>query len=194
MIDSHLRHPDSIGRGDAVDFILALFRHMGGRDYLGESVSQGEHGLQSALGAAQTGAPPTLVVAALLHDIGHYLHGFEEACAERGIDSSHERVGADFLARFFPPAITEPVRLHVAAKRYLCARQSGYAARLTPASQHSLRLQGGPMSAAECADFAADPHGHAAITLRQLDDGAKVKRRVTPDIESYRDLMTEYLR
>ncbi len=103
-----------------VDEISELFARRGGEAYFGEPVSQLEHALQTASQAEQEGTPDTQIVAALLHDIGHLLHQLPEDIADRGVDGCHEQVGAMWLARYFPEAVTEPIRLHVAAKRYLC--------------------------------------------------------------------------
>src|SRR5215472_16930409 len=103
-----------------VDEIFELFSTRGSAAYFGEPVSQREHALQAAHLAETEGAVDSLVVAALLHDIGHLLHDLPEDIADQGADAHHEDVGHDWLARYFGPEITEPVRLHVEAKRYLC--------------------------------------------------------------------------
>lgn len=170
-----------------VDEIIQLFRDHGAGLYFGESVTETEHGLQSALLAEQSGAKPSLVVAALLHDIGHLLHEQGEDVADRGIDARHENAGAAWLARHFGPAVVDPVRLHVAAKRYLCATDPAYRSRLSPASEKSLMLQGGPMTADEIGAFEAEPHFRDAVALRHWDDQAKVVGQAVPPIERYRD-------
>jgi phosphonate degradation associated HDIG domain protein len=169
---------------DAVlDTIERLFAERGGCEYHGEAVSQLEHALQAAALAEADGAGPALVAAALLHDVGHLLHGRGE---DRTADDRHEDLGVRFLARAFGPAVTEPVRLHVAAKRYLTAARPGYLALLSPASVRSLALQGGPMAAAEVAAFEANPHHAAAVKLREYDDAAKVVGRSTPPLAHFR--------
>lgn len=167
-----------------------LFRERGSSAYLGEAVSQLEHGLQAAQAAERAGAPPTLIVAALLHDVGHLLHALGEDAADRGIDDRHENLGQRWLDRHFPPEVSEPVRLHVAAKRYLCATETDYWERLSPSSRQSLRLQGGPFSPAEVEAFAALPHAEAAVALRRWDDEAKVPGLVTAPLEHYLVLVT----
>ncbi|MBP5856404.1 metal-dependent phosphohydrolase [Marivibrio halodurans] len=186
--------PDRVTAVTAVDFILALFAQAGGRDYLGEVVSQQEHALQCAVCADQEDAPPPLVAASLLHDVGHYLHDCAEDAAAQGLDSRHEQAGADFLARFFPPEVSEPVRLHVDAKRYLCAVEPDYFDRLSEASVHSLNLQGGPMSPAEVAAFEANPHHRAAVRLRRWDETGKVEGLRTPAPEDFRALLAGLVR
>lgn len=173
--------------------IIALYRRRGGATY-GEGVTQTEHALQSALLAEQAGAGPTLVTAALLHDIGHLLHDLGEDIADRGIDAEHESIASAWLSQHFPPAVSEPVRLHVAAKRYLCTAEAGYHDRLSPASQQSLALQGGPMSAAEAAAFRAEPYAADAVALRHWDDEAKLVGRPTPDLEHYRPIIAAALK
>ena len=173
---------------EPADSVLALLARGAGETYSGERISQLEHALQCALFAEQAGAGPDLVLAALLHDVGHILEGGERA-AERGIDSRHEETGAAWLAERFGPAICEPVRLHVAAKRYLCATDPSYFARLSSASVRSLALQGGPMSAAEAVDFERSPWSGDAVRLRQWDEQGKVVGMKTPDIEHYRTLV-----
>jgi phosphonate degradation associated HDIG domain protein len=169
-----------------VDEILALFRDRGQAAYLGEPVSQTEHALQAAWAAEQAGASSALVAAALLHDIGHLLHDLPEDCAEQGMDARHEELGASWLRRYFGPAVTEPIRLHVPAKRYLCTAEPGYFAQLSEASRLSLKLQGGPFSTEEVEQFQAQPHFAAAVALRRWDEVAKIPNLKTPDLEHFR--------
>ncbi|MGE0153264.1 MAG: phosphonate degradation HD-domain oxygenase [Reyranellaceae bacterium] len=175
------------------DDILELLAR-GDRDlYSGERVSQLEHALQCAHFAQQAGAADALVVATLVHDIGHILAGGELA-AERGIDGRHEESGAAFLARHFGPEVCEPVRLHVAAKRYLCATDPSYFDRLSEASVRSLRLQGGPMSAQEVDAFESSPYAQAAVRLRQWDEQGKIVGLETPDLDHFRPLVAAALK
>jgi phosphonate degradation associated HDIG domain protein len=176
------------------DEIENLFSCYGGAAYLGEAVSQLEHALQAAFLADQAAAPPELVIAALLHDIGHLLHGLPEAIAEEGIDARHEDLGAAWLDAHFGPAVTEPIRLHVAAKRYLCAVDLDYRRALSPASEISLKLQGGPADPAQIRDFEANPHSTAAVQLRRWDDAAKVPGLPVPGVERYRERLHFFAR
>ncbi len=171
---------------DIVDTIFALFARVGGAAYLGEAVSQLEHALQAARRAEAAGANDALVAAALLHDIGHLLQGLPETIAQQGIDERHEQGGAAWLERHFGPAVTAPVRLHVAAKRYLCAVDPAYRAQLSAASQRSLELQGGPFGADAVRRFEQEPHAQAAVALRRWDDEAKVPGLAVPELEHYR--------
>ena len=169
-----------------VDRLLELLATKGGSQYGGERLSQSEHALQCAFLAECEGAPGTVIAAALLHDIGHLLHAEGEQPALRGIDDKHQELGAQCLLGVFGPAVAEPVRLHVAAKRYLCATDPGYLRRLSAASVRSLDLQGGPFTAAETVAFRSTPFADEAVRVRLWDDAAKVPRRETPPIEHYR--------
>ena len=173
---------------EIVAMIFARFAARGHQHY-GEEVTEQQHALQCAHFAQLEGQPPTLIAACLLHDIGHLLHELGEDIARKGVDAVHEEYGATWLAGYFPPEIVEPVRLHVAAKRYLCAVDTDYQTSLSEASQTSLQLQGGPMSPAEVAAFQANPHYSDAVQLRLYDDAGKVTDLVTPPLESYRALL-----
>lgn len=170
-----------------VDAIVELFAARGGQHY-DEAVTQTEHAAQSAELAAADGADDSLVAAALLHDVGHLLEP-HDAGRWRDRDLRHERVGGRLLGRWFDPAVTEPIRLHVAAKRYLCSVDDGYHAELSEASVHSLELQGGPMSPDEVATFRRRPHHAEAARLRRWDDLAKRSDLISPPIVAYRPLL-----
>src|SRR5215472_1943672 len=137
-----------------VELIARLFAGDGAVEYLGEAVTQAEHMLQAAHLAELAGATDALVAAALLHDVGHFTGIVSGHDLMRGADNRHSYAGADWLAQWFGPEVTEPVRLHVDAKRYLCAAEPGYAETLSPASVYTLGVQGGPMTGAEAAAFA----------------------------------------
>jgi len=173
---------------------MELFARRGAAAYHGEAVSQAEHALQAAELAERDGAPDRLVVAALLHDVGHLLDGQDEDLALRGVDGRHEEAGCAWLARHFGPDVTEPIRLHVAAKRYLCAVSSSYLNGLTPASRLSLSLQGGTMSDLERAEFRCNPAHDDAVRLRHYDDAAKVPGLDVPGFEHYRDRISRLVR
>ena len=180
-------------RDSIIDQIFAMFRQFGGRDY-GERVSVLEHTLQTAYAAEQDHAHPTLVAAAVLHGYGHLIHDLPEDCADQGVDSLQEELGAAFLTKYFVSAVTEPVRLHVAAKRYLCAVDSTYLANLSPASSQSLALQGGPFTPAELVAFESSPYFADAVWLRRYDDIGKTPGAWTPDLEHYRGVLELALR
>ena len=177
-----------------VDEIFARFDESGDALYIGEPVTVAEHMLQTAALAQRDDASPELVAAALLHDYGHLLTDLPEDAAEHGVDTRHEELGFAFLESTFPPAVTEPIRLHVDAKRYLVAVDTAYRDELSPASLLSLELQGGPMSVAEVADFEADPHAEAACRLRRWDDAGKDPRLNVPPLETYRGLLEQLAR
>ena len=179
---------------DVIDKIFDLFANRGDDAYFGEAVSQKEHALQSAYEAEKSGASDALIVAALLHDVGHLLHGGPEDMAEQGIDDRHEVIGRAWLARNFGPEVSEPVRLHVDAKRYLCAVDDAYQAKLSPASVLSLKLQGGPMSPEEVLEFEKNPFAKDAVRLRHWDDIAKIVGLEVPDLEHHRDRFPKLLK
>lgn len=156
-----------------LDQIEHMFTNNGSDLYGGEAVTQTQHALQCATLAEQKGASAQLISASLLHDIGHLLEP-EFATGHHGnIDMVHEELGEAFLGQWFGKAVTEPVKLHVAAKRYLCATNGSYFSNLSPASVHSLALQGGPMSEQEVSEFETHEFYKDALRLRVWDDLAK---------------------
>ncbi|QDU73527.1 hypothetical protein Pan97_05000 [Bremerella volcania] len=170
---------------DVVAEIIELFRDRGDSGYGHEAVTQLQHALQAATLALESNATSQLIAASLLHDIGHLLHDLPDDAPDQGIDDHHENVGFHFLKTHFGPATYEPVRMHVDAKRYLCAARPGYQETLSEPSQVSLRLQGGPMNPAEVTQFESNPHYHAAIELRIWDDTAKDPDKTTPPLEAF---------
>ena len=166
----------------SVDEILRLFEHGGDSLYGGERVTQLEHALQCAALAESNQASPALIVASLLHDVGHLLHELPDDAPEDGIDDHHETSGCNLLRGLFPDPVTEPIRLHVSAKRYLCAVDADYLQQLSQPSTVSLSLQGGPMTAQEVDRFARHPFANAAVQLRRWDDAAKVPAMKTPSM------------
>src|ERR1017187_4216813 len=170
-----------------VDTLMELFARRGAAAYHGEGVSQAEHALQAADLAERAGAPDRLIVAALLHDVGHLLDGQDEDLAHRGVDGRHEEAGCAWLARHFGPDVTEPLPATVPAKRYLCTVNPSSLEGLSPASRKSLSLQGGTMSDLERAEFVNNPAHGEAVMLRHYDDTAKVPGLDVPGLEHYRD-------
>jgi len=165
--------------------IIGLFETKGDSMYGGEAVTQLEHALQAADLAKQNQASDTLIAASLLHDIGHLLHDLPEMASEDGIDDIHEELAARFLNEYFIEAVVEPVKLHVQAKRYLCAVEPGYYESLSQPSKTSLMLQGGIMNDQEVRDFQRNPYCNDAIALRKWDDLAKIPNLDCPELNEY---------
>ncbi|SFM34875.1 HD domain-containing protein [Marinobacter zhejiangensis] len=172
-----------------VDFIEGIFQRRGSDAYLGESVTMAEHMLQAAWCAEQDGGTPEMIAAALLHDLGHFTSEIPEDRLMKGTDNFHQEAGARFLERFFPDEVVEPIRQHVAAKRYLCAVDPDYFGKLSDASVYTLELQGGPMSADEVAAFERNPHLDSCIRVRLWDDQGKDPDMPHPGFKRYRPLL-----
>ncbi len=166
-----------------------IFARRGAEAYLGEAVTMSEHMLQSAVFAAREEAGDDLIAAALLHDIGHFTNEFGDDYIEQGVDNLHDEAGARLLEGFFPPVVVACVRLHVAAKRYLCATDRSYFARLSPASVATLKLQGGPMSDDETRQFESDPYFSQAVRVRLWDEAGKVPGMATPAFADFAPLL-----
>ena len=150
---------------NCIQEIIGLLDSRAGASYLGEAVTQREHSLQAAQLALVAGADDSLIAAALLHDIGYWIE-----CG----DTPHEQSGGDWLTERFVPGVSAPVRLHVAAKRYLCIVDPAYASGLSRASVLSLEIQGGLMNADERRSFEWNRFHQDAVRLRRWDDRAKV--------------------
>ncbi|PBB40267.1 phosphodiesterase [Mesorhizobium sp. WSM3866] len=180
---------NELNTGNIVEFIADIFERRGAESYLGEPVTMSEHMLQGAWLAEQDGAPEELVAETLLHDIGHYTSEFGTYSPDDVEDKHHDEAGGEVLAPFFPPVIVECVRLHVAAKRYLCATDPSYFGKLSPASVHTLSLQGGPMSAEEVAEFRSNPFHQEAVRVRIWDEGGKVANMKTRAFRDYVPLL-----
>jgi phosphonate degradation associated HDIG domain protein len=169
----------------SLDDIRSLFESHGEQAYSGEPVTQLEHALQSGALAEEEGANEELVAAAFLHDLGHLLNHQGETPTERGIDDLHQYYALPFLRPVLPDAVLEPIKLHVDAKRYLCATDDAYFSCLSPDSVRSLQLQGGIFDAEAAREFAARPYADDAVRLRRWDDLAKVAGKPTPDLDHY---------
>lgn len=162
--------------------IVQLFELKGNSMYGGEEVTQLEHALQTAYLARKEGASDSLIAASLLHDIGHLLHDLPEMASEDGIDDIHEELASVFLKHHFIDAVVEPVKLHVQAKRYLCAVELGYYESLSHPSKTSLTMQGGVMNDIEVKEFENNPFYKDAVSLRKWDDMAKDPDLQAPDL------------
>jgi len=180
---------DNINADNIVDHIEDVFKRRGAESYLGEKVTMAQHMLQSAQCAEQAGADDSQIVASLLHDIGHYKNEIPETSLAKGIDNYHEEAGANFLEDYFPVSVVEPIRQHVAAKRYLCAVESDYFGRLSQASVHTLNLQGGPMSTEEVKEFEKNDYLEQCIQVRYWDEEGKDPERKHPPFSYYRPLV-----
>ena len=174
-----------------IEDLLKLYEAKGEREYEGEGISQLEHALQSAQLAEQAGAAPALVCAALLHDVGHLLNDKGETPTLRGVDDLHQYAALPFLRPYFPEAVLGPIRLHVDAKRYLCATRPDYYERLSEDSKRSLKLQGGVFAPAEAERFIGQPHAADAVQVRLWDDAAKVRGAATPGLAHFEPLLRE---
>jgi len=168
-----------------VAFIQDIFERRGDEEYLGEPVTMAQHMLQGATLAEQQGLSEQLIVATLLHDIGHFTSEFGMFTIQDTQDRFHEEAGAQVLQPFFPSVVIDCVRYHVAAKRYLCATNSAYFDSLSNASVHSLSLQGGPMDAVEIADFEKNVNLNDIVSVRYLDDAGKEANMRTPTFDHY---------
>jgi phosphonate degradation associated HDIG domain protein len=171
------------------DSLSAIYREAGAHMYFGESVTTLEHSLQTAHFARLANASDALILAALLHDIGHLIDFAPPDLGDWAKDARHEESGSRWLASHFGREVSEPVRLHVPAKRYLCAKQPSYFQQLSDASIRTLQLQGGPMSSREIALFESQPYSRDAIRLRQWDDCGKVAGLRAPLFADYGDLI-----
>ena len=172
-------------RENISDFIRWLFNKRGADAYLGENVTMAEHMLQAAHFAERSGADEAVIVAALLHDVGHFTNEFGDDYIEQGVDNLHEDAGSAVLSPFFPETVTEPIRLHVAAKKYLCATDPAYYGALSEASKRTLELQGGAMNDAEKREFESNPHFEVAVRMRRWDDAGKVPEMQVNGLEHY---------
>jgi len=175
------------------DEIFRLFERRGAEAYYGEAVSMLEHSLQTAHFARRSHARDSLVVAALLHDVGHLIEDVPADIADWHEDAHHEEKGAAWLSRYFGPEICNPVLLHVPAKRYLCATDASYFSKLSPASVVTLKLQGGPMSPAEVEEFERIPHYKDALRIRRCDEAGKVAGLATAGLDDYRTLIESFV-
>jgi [1-hydroxy-2-(trimethylamino)ethyl]phosphonate dioxygenase len=172
-----------------VEEVFALFDKRGSGAYFGEAVSMTEHALQAAHFARLARAPDWLQLAALLHDVGHLVVDVPDDIADWVSDARHEDTGADWLAPRFGEKVAAAVRMHVPAKRYLCATNTAYFSKLSPASVQTLKLQGGPMSPAEVAAFESQPHFREAVQVRYWDDLGKVAGLSTATLAEHRPLI-----
>jgi phosphonate degradation associated HDIG domain protein len=174
-----------------VNKIKRLFNRRGASLYGGEAVTQLEHALQAATLAESSGANSATISAALLHDVGHMLHDLPDDAPDTGLDDVHEELASKWLSKYFGPGVTQPVRMHVAAKRYLCATDPQYHASLSEPSQQSLVLQGGPFDGQQRDEFERQPFFQQAVEVRRWDDAAKVVGLDTPSLDHFLEYVSQ---
>lgn len=175
--------------------ILFAFMCERGQSHYDEAVTQLAHALQCAQLAADDGCDDAAVTAALFHDIGHLL--LDEHDMQSGFlaeDLNHEESGANWLEAFFPAEVTEPVRLHVPAKRYLCSTDQTYYDTLSEASKRSFQVQGGQLTADEQAELETNAGLQPALRLRRFDDLGKQPDCEVPEIGAYTEHVKRCLR
>ena len=160
--------------------------------YLGEKLTIAEHMIQTAMLAEKNNSPQSLICACLLHDIGHFIIQDPDQLVSKSVDGKHEDIAFNFLKNYFKPEVTEPIKLHVSAKRYLC-REKSYYNLLSKASKVSLELQGGKMNNDEAQKFILLKHHKDAITLRKYDDEGKIPNMKIKNINDYKELITNHL-
>ena len=182
-------------REEKADVVIRMLEDKGGGSYYGEPVTQKEHMVQAAMFAEEESkGNADLIVAALLHDVGHLLHNETEDVAERGLDMKHEKIGAEWLRRMgFKESVCELVSLHVDAKRYLCFINPRYHDGLSDASKLSLSLQGGPMGEEEAKRFIESEFGRLSLQLRSWDEKAKVPDLPLPPLDHFRPFILSTL-
>lgn len=178
-----------LDKNEIIPFIMDLFARRGAEEYMGEPVSMAQHMQQTAACAVADNASNDLIVAALLHDIGHFVGDFPIDALENGLDNNHESVASQFLEPYFPESVTEPIRLHVLAKKYLCATDKNYYFQLSDASKQSLEVQGGVMNSEEVKQFESNRYYREAIQLRKYDDDGKVADKIIHPVTHYQSLI-----
>jgi phosphonate degradation associated HDIG domain protein len=167
---------------EPISQIIKILSTEGHQQYGGEEVTQLEHALQCATLAEMANASKKLIAACLLHDLGHLIHNLGENYVKKSVDDCHEYRVLGILCPIFPAAVTEPIRLHVEAKRYLCQVSPNYYNSLSPTSQMSLNLQGGIFSSVAAEHFIKQPYAEDGVQLRRWDDQAKIPHLLTPDL------------
>ena len=173
----------------SIESIINLFTEKGSKMYGTEPVTQLEHALQCATLAEEACQSNEMITACLLHDMGHLIHDLGVSPSVQGIDDQHEQRALPVLRELFEPAVTEPIRLHVAAKRYLCGVSLDYWKKLSHASKCSLELQGGAFSLEAASGFIRQPYARCAVELRMYDDQAKISNKLTPSLSHFKQYL-----
>lgn len=185
--------PENLNHDNILEFLRQVFEVSGGENYLGEPVTMQQHMLQAGILGEKGGKKDEVVVAALLHDIGHVISKYGTFSMSDTADRYHEEAGAELLEGLFPETVVNGVRYHVEAKRYLCAVKPSYYNRLSDASKHSLSLQGGPMDEEEVTQFESIPSYMDCVQVRYLDDAAKISDLQTPEFSHFEPLINRML-
>ena len=185
---------NKLTKENIIPFIKEIFDRRGSEEFLGENVTIAEHMLQAATLAEKKGYSETIIVAVLLHDIGHFTSEFGSFEMNDKIDRFYEDAGAKILEKFFPFLVTDCVKFHVAAKRNLCATDASYYNKLSNASIHSLKLQGGLMSNEEVSKFQKNKNLNDIIKVRYLDDEGKIQNVETPDFDYFIPMIKNVLK
>lgn len=188
---SDLPAQKELNRHNIVAFLQGVFERRGDEEYLGEPVTMSAHMLQCAQFAENNQDDADVVVAALLHDIGHFTSEFGSFSMQDTEDRYHEEAGATLLKPWFPELVIDCIRFHVPAKRYLCLIDPAYHDALSDASIHSLKLQGGPMNREEAAQFERHTHVDAIVKIRRYDDRAKIPNHPVPEFQHYVPLVQQ---
>jgi phosphonate degradation associated HDIG domain protein len=178
-----------------IEKIKCIFEERGSDQYGTEAVTQLQHALQSGQLAEESGAPESMVIAALIHDIGHIFTASNLAeSSEDNLDDQHELIANAWIKEHFGPEVADPIRLHVIAKRYLCTKYPSYETQLSPTSYKSYLDQGGPMSSEEMAQFESELFYREALELRKWDDLAKAQNKQTPSFSHFIPAMDSCLK
>ena len=176
-----------------VNTVLDLLRETDKHEYIGEPISQLQHGLQCAALAQAATADEEVVLAALLHDIGHICYADAEQMADVGT-RDHETLGAEYLFGLgFSKRVADLVAGHVTAKRYLVTMEPGYRSKLSAASMKTLEFQGGLLDASAISEFEADPDFKTMLQLRAWDEAAKLEHASPPGPSSYVAMLESHL-
>lgn len=188
-----------LGKDTSVETAFLLYKKYGHNDYLGEPVNQLEHATQCAMLAENEGFPTEVILGAFLHDIGH-LVGKDKSLEQMITNGQvigvqhHDKVGEEYLKELgFPKAITDFVRGHVSAKRYLVYKKPGYYAQLSSASKMTLVHQGGPMTAEEAEMFEKCDAFQAILRMRHWDEQAKDPNVIIDSLDKYENMCRMYL-
>ena len=170
--------------------IIALYSTKGDSNYYGEKVSKTDHMIQAAISAQSAGEPDRVVLACLLHDIGHFLE--EDDMEGLGV-CNHGRIGAQYLRGLgMDDDVCALVEHHAEAKRYLVSTQHEYYDCLSEASKKTLVHQGGRMSKDECRAFESLPHFRGVLRVRHHDDAGKKVGLVGRGLESFIPLIRQF--